>query len=194
MRGGIDPSYIEKNKEFLGKGIKKPRFRRPNKVTNRVLYSILLVDDMKVSQFAEAVGVMYQRANSWMFHGDVPNEENQKKIEDLLGYPKNILFYENNVEGVEIKVPIEGKFYWRVIKNQPIYNKIIPGLFALHNLPFTKTCAYLGVPLKAIQNFIHYGQPLSIETLQKLSEFFLLPNEILVAKCSLIKKEADDTQ
>lgn len=182
MRGGIDPIYAELNRSILDKGApRKPKFRKPEKVTNRILYAILLVRDMKVIEFSEAVGVQSTTAAAWLFRGEKPKPQARRRISDLLGFPEDILFHEIVRDGVEITIPEEGKFYWRVIRNSPCRNIILAGLFAVHNLPFEKTCKYMGVYPTMMRRYIHNGQMPTNDTLAKIETFFQLPGHILFA-------------
>lgn len=78
------------------KGGSRKAFRRLTKweVKNKILYGILFSYDIKLSEFAEMVGVHHRTVNRWVFEGKSPNEENREKIAKILGYPEYILFYD----------------------------------------------------------------------------------------------------
>jgi len=50
--------------------------------------------DLKLSDFAEMVGVNPRTVQAWVFEGREPNDENREKICKLLVYPEEILFYD----------------------------------------------------------------------------------------------------
>lgn len=78
------------------KGGSKKSFRRLStwNIENRIMYGIMYSKDIKVSDLAERVGVTSRTVQRWLFEGSVPNEENQIKCVEILGYPKEILFYD----------------------------------------------------------------------------------------------------
>jgi len=83
-----------KQPENLGKGLNKKKFRSPRvwKVKNRILYGLLWVEDIKLSQLADMVNVNPRTVQNWIYKGIIPNEENTKKICDILKIPEYILF------------------------------------------------------------------------------------------------------
>lgn len=89
------------SKKFLGKGIKKKRFRRKLKswnIVNRYLYGLMFSEDIKVSDMAELVGVHERTVQRWIFEGGIPKEETMDKISEILNAPKHILFNEQDIE------------------------------------------------------------------------------------------------
>ncbi len=89
------------SKKFLGKGIRKKRFRRALKswnVINRYLYGLMFSEDIKVSDLAEMIGVHPRTVQRWIFEGGMPKEETTDKISDILNAPKHILFNEKDIE------------------------------------------------------------------------------------------------
>lgn len=184
MRGGIDPIYAKVlNRHILDKGApRKPKFRKHDKVTNRVLYAILLVRDIKPVEFADALGVSNNRVRDWLYHGVTAKKEAQANASKLLGYPEDFLFSHIDPEGVKVTIPENGKFMWRVIRNSPAKNEILAGLFAVHDLPMEKTCRHLGIYPTSMKRYIHTGRIPNEENMQKIEEFFKLPRNILFAK------------
>ena len=182
-RGAIDPIYKVLNRPILDKGApRKPKFRKHDKVTNRVLYAILLVRDMKPIEFAAALGVTPASVQGWLYHGVNAQKEAKANASNLLGYPEEILFAHIDPDGVKISIPEEGKFMWRVIRNSPAKNEILAGLFAVHDLPMEKTCKHLGIFPTSMKRYIHTGRIPNEENMQKIEEFFKLPRDVLFAK------------
>jgi len=85
--------------KYLGKGIKKKRFRRLKKwkVINRYLYGLMFAEDIKVSDMAEFVGVTPRTVGRWIYEGSIPNEENIDKVCEVLRAPSNVLFNEAEI-------------------------------------------------------------------------------------------------
>ena len=98
--GGLNVANIQElynmSKEELAKGGSKKSFRklRTWNVKNKILYGILFSKNIKLSDFAELVGVSRRTVQRWVFEGGKPADENIEKICDLLGYPEYILFYD----------------------------------------------------------------------------------------------------
>ncbi|MFP4457910.1 MAG: hypothetical protein ACLFPS_09685 [Clostridia bacterium] len=88
--------YYDISKEELAKGGSKKAFRKLKEwtVKNKILYGILFSYDIKLSDFAEMIGVSSRAVQRWVFEGKSPNRENRKKICELLDYPEYILFYD----------------------------------------------------------------------------------------------------
>ena len=78
------------------KKLHKKRFRKPYtwEIKNRIMMGIMYVEDIKVSKLAEEINVDPRSVQRWIYEGAMPSKENIKKIEKILGIPKEILFYE----------------------------------------------------------------------------------------------------
>lgn len=89
----------EQARKYLGKGIRKKRFRRLKKwkVVNRYLYGLMFTEDIKVSDMADFVGVTPRTVDRWIYEGSMPNEENVKKVCEVLQAPSTVLFNEAEI-------------------------------------------------------------------------------------------------
>lgn len=89
----------EHARKYLGKGIRKKRFRRLKKwkVINRYLYGLMFAEDIKVSDMAEFIGVTPRTVGRWIYEGSIPNEDNMRKVSEVLQAPSNILFNEAEI-------------------------------------------------------------------------------------------------
>ncbi len=89
------------SQRYLGKGIRKKRFRRKLKswnIINRYLYGLMFSEDIKVSDMAEMVGVHERTVQRWIFEGGIPKEETKEKVSKILNAPKHVLFNEKDME------------------------------------------------------------------------------------------------
>ena len=93
---GLNVKYDDFKKEH---GITKEdysvrRFRTPQKwdVKNRLMFGFMLVEDIKVSELAEMVGVTSRSIERWVFEGAKPSSKNQEKLAEALKVPQEQLF------------------------------------------------------------------------------------------------------
>lgn len=170
----------KQNRHHIGKGVRISRFRRPNSwiVQNRVLMSILIVENIKLSELAEKIGVSPRTVAAWVYEGRTPSEDNQRKVSEQLGLPPNILFAEQQGSPV-IEIPEESKFMFRVIKNSPVKNRVLAGLLAIHNISATDLCRWIEISPATLRKYIHQGTAPHPEILRKLSDFFQFPQFLL---------------
>lgn len=83
-------------RRYLGKGIRKKRFRRASvwKVKNRILYGLMFTEDIKVSDLADMIGVSNRTVQAWIYEGRKPSEENISKAAEILKVSPHVLFME----------------------------------------------------------------------------------------------------
>jgi transcriptional regulator with XRE-family HTH domain len=193
-RGNLDPIYFTDNRHRLDFGVRKPRFRSARTIMNRGLYALLLVLDIKPSELAKMVGVTSRSVAAWLYDGVRPSEKNQDTISKVLEYPVHILFPDFKFEDIKISIPVEGKFYWRVITSSPVAFKILAGMFALHDLPFNKTCEYIGVSPCSMGRYIHKGKLPTVQYMMKIADFFEMPAYILFAEYFMDEKQKQRDQ
>lgn len=76
-----------KNKKFT---------RRPRKwdIQNRVLYGIMLAEDIKVAELAEELDISTRSVQRWIYEGCKPNFENAEQLAQVLNIPSRLLFGE----------------------------------------------------------------------------------------------------
>ncbi|MFD2670361.1 helix-turn-helix domain-containing protein [Marinicrinis sediminis] len=170
----------KQNRHHIGKGVRISRFRRPNSwnVQNRVLMSVLIVENIKLSELAKKIGVSPRTVAAWVYEGRMPSEDNQRKVAELLGLPEHIVFAEQQ-GNPEIEIPEESKFMFRVIKNSPVHNRILAGLLAVHDVSATDVCRWIEISPATLRKYIHQGANPHPEILKKLSDFFQFPQFLL---------------
>lgn len=76
-----------RNKRFV-------RNTRKWDIENRILYGILLAEDIKISKLAEVVNVSTRTVQRWVYEGMKPNKENTRNVCELLNISEHILFGE----------------------------------------------------------------------------------------------------
>lgn len=74
-----------KNRKFV-------RNTRKWDIGNRILYGILLAEDIKLSKLAEEMDVSTRTVQRWVYEGLNPNEKNTKELCQLLNISEHILF------------------------------------------------------------------------------------------------------
>jgi transcriptional regulator with XRE-family HTH domain len=74
------------------KGVTK--FRPPNRVTNRILYGLMLVEDIKTIEMAKLLGVSQRAVERWIADGIIPKQPRQDQLAKILKCPPHILFSE----------------------------------------------------------------------------------------------------
>ncbi|CAM3370535.1 helix-turn-helix domain-containing protein [Marinicrinis lubricantis] len=170
----------EKNRHHIGKGVRISRFRKPNSWTiqNRILMSILIVENIKLSELAKQVGVSPRTVAAWIYEGRRPSEDNQQKVADIVGLPPHIVFSEQQGDGI-IDIPEESKFMFRVIKNSPVKNRILAGMLAVHDISATDLCRWIDISPATLRKYIHQGTNPSPEIQEKLSSFFKMPLSLM---------------
>jgi len=72
----------------------KTKFRPPNRVRNRVLYGLMLVEDIKTIEMARLVGVSQRAVERWISDGIMPKQARQEQLSQILKCPPHILFNE----------------------------------------------------------------------------------------------------
>ncbi|MCM3130222.1 MULTISPECIES: helix-turn-helix transcriptional regulator [unclassified Paenibacillus] len=175
----MDNSKVyDKQHRYLGKGIKKPRFRTPTKntVKNRILMALLYGTNTKISELAEAIGVSKRTAHSWVYERN-PGEANRKKISEFFGLPEDVLFFEH-CEEMQIKIPFETKLHQGFLGDK-ILNVILAGLMVVHNINHRDLAEYLGYSRPLFRTHIHEGRIPPIEIIDKVCKFFKLPPHII---------------
>lgn len=77
------------NRKYLGKGIRVKRFRKPSRcqIRNRVLLAVLMVNDIKLSQLAEELGVSSRSVSAWVYEGRIPGKKIWTKYASFSGIP-----------------------------------------------------------------------------------------------------------
>lgn len=83
-----------KKKKKLGEVKSHTKFRTPKiwGIKNRILYGLLLAEDIKLSELAEMINVNSRTVQGWCFEGTIPNQENKDKVCEILNVPEYILF------------------------------------------------------------------------------------------------------
>ncbi|MCR8645535.1 hypothetical protein NV379_23130 [Paenibacillus sp. N1-5-1-14] len=171
--------WAQINKDKIGKGIKKPRFRKPKEwsIQNRILMSVMMVEDVKLSELASELNVANRTVAAWIYQGVKPTEEYRAKISFKFGIPQSVLFYDdqqyNNVEKIT-----EKKFYKRVFLGMKI-NRILTGLFAVHDISPAEFSRVKGLNPATTRKYMHSGELPSDAYKKVFSNHFGLPEDIL---------------
>ncbi len=74
----------------------KTKFRPPKRVRNRVLYGLMLVEDIKTIEMAQKLGVSQRAVERWIADGIIPKQHRQDQLAKILRCPPHILFSELN--------------------------------------------------------------------------------------------------
>ncbi|MHB8124569.1 MAG: hypothetical protein ACYDEJ_02810 [Desulfitobacteriaceae bacterium] len=72
----------------------KTKFRPPARVSNRILYGLMLVEDIKTIDMAGRLEVSQRAVERWISEGIVPKESRQEQLAKILKCPVHILFSE----------------------------------------------------------------------------------------------------
>ena len=91
------PTHLKlKQTEFRNpaKGVRK--FKPMRKVTNRILYGLMLVEGITTMDLAEATNRSQRAVQTWINHGCLPNEDIQDKVAKILNVPYSIVWFEAN--------------------------------------------------------------------------------------------------
>lgn len=166
------------NIHHLGKGIRKPRFRKAsvNSVKNRILMSVLYGSNTKLSELAEVIGVSSRSVTAWVYERN-PGDVNRMKIADVMGFPENILFYDH-CGAEEIEVPFETRVHLGFL-GEKIQNVILAGLMIVHDINHPDLAEHLGYNRRLFAAHIHDGRIPPDEVQAKVSKFFRIPTNII---------------
>ncbi|MDP9675228.1 hypothetical protein J2W97_001211 [Paenibacillus jamilae] len=181
-----DMSYMKKYQEvnpklYLSKGVKVPRFRKTKKqIKNRILYSLMLSKDIKVSEMANLVGVTHRTANAWIVDGIIPADSNVEKVCSIMDYPSHILFNDGILKSSPIIcLPKQSKHYKRVVAVSPVNNHILYGLMILYDISLKDLASFLNINISTLRKYLH-NNFLPDETNRKnISDFFKVSESIL---------------
>ena len=72
----------------------KTKFRPPAQVRNRILYGLMLVEDIKTVEMAKLLGVSQRAVQRWISDGIIPKQSSQDKLAKILKCPLHTLFSE----------------------------------------------------------------------------------------------------
>lgn len=187
MIGQRETSRIEQlgrsNRDKIGKGIRKPRFRKPKNwvVRNRVLMAVLIVEDVKLSELAEELGVAPRTVASWIYEGVYPTEEYRAAIAHKFGLPQRVLFHRDDHGGegsAAAAMQEEGKFYKRALLGAK-RNRILSGLFAVHGISPAAFSRSVGVAPATTRKYMHQGALPDAGYRYVYCDFFGLPEDVL---------------
>ncbi|CAM3939713.1 XRE family transcriptional regulator [Cohnella lubricantis] len=174
-----------RNRDKIGKGIRKPRFRKPKSwtVRNRVLMAVLIVEDVKLSELAEELGVAPRTVASWIYEGVHPTEEYRAAIAHKFGLPQHVLFHldEHGLEAAEAIAAAfqgEGKFYKRALLGAK-RNRILSGLFAVHGVSPAAFSRKAGIAPATTRKYMHQGALPDAGYRELYCDFFGLPEDVL---------------
>jgi len=172
---------MSKYTTIVSKGYKKMRFRKLSKqINNRVLYSILLSKEITISQFTEKLGISKITINNCVFEGMIPAGEDKQKITVFLNYPIDIIFNQNMINcNPIICIPEASHYYKRVISNSPKVNRILHGLFILHDLSISDVARWTGIHPHTLRDYINNKIIPPYDYQVELSNFFRIPVGIL---------------
>lgn len=170
------------NRDKIGKGIRKPRFRKPRSwvVRNRVLMAVLIAEDVKLSELAEELGVTPRTVASWVYEGVYPTEEYRAAVSHKFGLPQHVLFYlgDNGEVSAPAAAQGEGKFYKRALLGAK-RNRILSGLFAVHGLSPAAFSRSIGVAPATTRKYMHQGALPEAGYRKAYCDFFGLPEDVL---------------
>jgi len=167
-------------RRYLGKGIRKPRFRESQKWTiqNRILMALLYAEDLKISQFAALVGVHHRTAAGWIYEGTIPKKTRHAKISEVLRFPEEYLFDEALI-GIMIDIPEPSRFLERVW-GQKVENRLLAGLMKVHNVSPTDVARWCDMAGGTLRKYVHEGVVYGNKEYQdRLATFFRIPPHIL---------------
>lgn len=173
-------SSQELARQYLGKGIRKPRFRETRQWTiqNRIIMALLYANDLKISEFAELVGVHHRTAAGWIYEGTIPKRVRFERISEVLDFPSEYLFDESLI-GLTIEIPEESRFLERVWGKR-IANRLLAGLLKVHNVSPTDVARWCNMSSGTLRKYVHEGVVYGRKEYQeRLSRFFRIPPHIL---------------
>lgn len=177
-------------KKYLGKGIRKPRFRETKAwtVQNRIMMALLYAKDLKISEFAAEVGVHHRTAASWIYEGTIPKKTRFAIISEILDFPEEYLFDESLI-GIEIEIPEESRFLERVW-GQKVVNRLLAGLMKVHNVSPTDVARWTNMSSGTLRKYVHEGVVTgNKEYMDRLARFFRIPPHILFHEGTGISKK-----
>ncbi|GIP36152.1 XRE family transcriptional regulator [Paenibacillus sp. J2TS4] len=172
-------AWTDINKHKLGKGIKKPRFRKAKQwvIQNRILMAVLIVEDVKLSELAKEVGVAPRTVASWIYEGVKPTEEYRAHISHKFGLPQSVLFFDDRHYD-QIPAWTGKRFLKRVLLGEK-KNRILTGLFAVHDLSPSDFSKEMNLAPATTRKYMHQGKKPAPEVGEIYCSFFGLPEEIL---------------
>lgn len=168
------------NRDKIGKGIRKPRFRKPKNwvVRNRVLMAVLIAEDVKLSELAGELGVAPRTVASWIYEGVYPTEEYRAAIAHKFGLPQWVLFHPDENAGEAPASQMEGKFFKRSLLGAK-RNRILSGLFAVHGISPAAFSRSAGIAPATTRKYMHQGALPDADYRKAYCDFFGLPEEVL---------------
>lgn len=95
----IKSGLLSLSKEELSErlvGHKKFRKDDRDRVVNQILYGVMWVQDEKVSELADKLPRSVRSVQRWIYDGVIPDVEMQRRVENILGVSRLILFNEDN--------------------------------------------------------------------------------------------------
>lgn len=171
--------YKENAYKYLGKGIKKPRFREGAMVYT-VFYAVCYIKDIKLSVLADTIGVNSSMPRRWIRGEYRPSSENMKKIVDVLNVPEHILFSKPQNPLITMATEHDRKgYHLRFYK--AIYYPILLGLIYIHDYPVYSFAKKHDIPYRHFSNFLRRGAK-EIDYMEKLEDIFGLHRDILLYK------------
>lgn len=171
------------NRDKIGKGIQKPRFRKPKKwvVQNRILLAVMMIEDIKLSELAAEMEVSSRTVAAWIYQGVKPTEEYRAFLAVKLGLPQWILFYDDQMyDKVE---PITDKKFNKGVLSGTKINRILTGMFAVHNLSPSEFSRIKGIAPATTRKYMHIGTYPDAQYRAIYCSYFGLPEEILFYEC-----------
>lgn len=180
MNSQLRLSSRELAKKYLGKGIRKPRFRETQKWTiqNRIIMALLYAEDLKISQFAQRIGVHHRSAASWVYEGAIPKKHRWDLISEVLKFPAEYIF-DPSLIGITIELPEPSRFLERVW-GKKIANRLLAGLLKVHQASPTDVARWCGISAGTLRKYIHEGMIIGNKEYQdRLADFFRIPPHIL---------------
>lgn len=171
--------YYLQNKAVLEIGHHKKRFKRipPERIKYRVLLAIMMVRDVKVIDLAEMLNIHRKTVSEWLYKDKEANEENQKKVADIFGYPPEVLFFKQSV-GTFVERPSAAKFF----KTKAAYNaknEILAGLHLIHDFSVADVADKIGISPSNLRRWMYKGVIPTFENQAKAAFFFKMPMKIL---------------
>ncbi|GFR37010.1 hypothetical protein PRECH8_03060 [Insulibacter thermoxylanivorax] len=167
-------------KQYLGKGIRKPRFRETRrwKIKNRILMALLYAEDIKISELAKRLGVHHRTAAGWIYEGTIPKAQRWPMIEEILNFPAEYIF-DKSLIGLDIDVPEPSRFLERVW-GKKVVNRVLAGLMKVHDVSPTDVARWCNMAGGTLRKYVHEGVVTGRqEYMDRLAGFFRVPPHIL---------------
>jgi hypothetical protein len=165
---------------YLRKGIRKPRFRKTNnwKIKNRVLMALLYAKNLKISEFANEVGVTARSASAWIYLGVIPKAIRMKKIEGTLGFPTEFIFDPIHIGTAAEQREGTSKFNENVWGETLVY-PLLAGLCKVHDISPVEVARSCKMADATLRKYIHQQSDVPKVYQDSLSSFFKIPPHIL---------------